>query len=62
MHEGEIMTVNTFNEKELKQHLKTCDPYILQYIEALKNVAKGWEDVAQTALENIRASSSRSNQ
>ena len=58
MHKGDIMTVKTFNGKELESHLKNCDPYILQYIKALKNDSKQWEDIAHTATEKFRASSS----
>lgn len=49
------MLVKSFNKKELKEHLKKCDPYILKYIEALKNNAKRWEDLAHFAIEKNRS-------
>ena len=48
------MTVKTFNDKKLKEALKTCDTYILDYIKSLKNESEGWKYVAQCGNKKIR--------
>ena len=54
------MEVKTFDEKKLKALMKECDPYLLKYIEALKNSSASWERLTQEAIKKLRESAPNS--
>ena len=48
------MNVKTFDNERLKRLMADCDPYLLKYIEALKQNARGWEEISQKAIKKLR--------
>lgn len=48
------MIVKTFKEKEIKKLLKTCDPYLVEYIESLKRNLEGWKEISQKAIKKLK--------
>ena len=46
--------VKTFDGKELAELLKACDPRLFEYIQALRDNARRWQEIAQAAIEKVK--------
>jgi hypothetical protein len=46
--------VHTIDERKVFELLKVADPYLKNYVRALKNVSRGWEDIAHKAIAKLR--------
>jgi hypothetical protein len=46
--------VHTVDIKRIDKLVKECDPYLRNYIRALRKVSDGWERLAKDAIAKLR--------
>jgi predicted metal-dependent HD superfamily phosphohydrolase len=53
--------IHTIDEKKVSELLKVADPYLKNYVRALKDVSAGWERLFHDAMKKIRELAAQDN-